>query len=538
MNKNKYIALIILCIGCLSYSCTDTQDEHYSRTASLPEQNLRELIAGDASLSVFSKLVEIAAYDTLLSSTQTFTVWAPSNTALSDIDLNTITREEARLIVGNHIARFNHSTSTPDNSRLVRMKNNKAYYFSGNGSFFGGVDIQAHDILAKNGLLHILQSRIPYHPNIYEYILATPGTSFLADFISRFDEEIFDEEASTPIDVDDSGRPVYDTVTVAYNRLFDFPFQGAFRGMPVSGLGQINREDSLYTMLVTDNTAWDAAYNRISPYFKRTDTSDSVQRIQTSLAILEDLIYRSVLENPETSDSLISTSPSIIHYPGTLFSGSEKIQASNGLIFRTANLLYDNLETWNKYLYVEADETEGRKTGANTSIFTRTLESNDTIQATDFRFLEVGASITSAQPEVTFDIPQVLSGKYNIYVEFLPGNLVTNAGSRGKSKLMFQLFYLGANGRPTDKIFTSSNQITSDTEKIKMLIATDFEFPFSNYYDRLWRMDYVNGLHTIEDFVVTTRLLMKTNVTTAELNRGEYVRSFCIDRIIFESVKN
>jgi hypothetical protein len=311
-----------------------------------------------------------------------------------------------------------------------------------------------------------------------------------------------------------------------------------FRGMPVSGLGQINREDSLYTMLVTDNAAWDAAYNRISPYFKRTDTSDSVQRIQTSLAILEDLIYRGVLENPEASDSLSSTSPSIIHDPGALFSGSEKTQASNGLVFRTGNLLYDNLETWNKYLYVETDETEGRKTGVNTSIFTRTLESNDTIQATDFRFLEVYPSILSAQPEVTFDIPQVLSGKYNIYVEFLPGYLVTNSAFRGKSKLMFQLFYVGANGRPTDKVFTSSNQVTSATEKVKMLIAADFEFPFSNYYDRLWRMDYINGLHTLEDFVVNTRLLIKTNVTTAEFNRGDFYRSFCIDRIIFESVKN
>jgi hypothetical protein len=250
------------------------------------------------------------------------------------------------------------------------------------------------------------------------------------------------------------------------------------------------------------------------------------------------LIYRGVLENPEASDSLSSTSPSVIHHPDVLFSGSEKAQASNGLIFQTGNLLYDNLETWNKYLYVEADETEGRKTGVNTSIFTRTLESNDTIQATDFRYLEVCASITSAQPEITLDIPQVLSGKYNIYVEFLPGNLVANVNLRGKSKLMFQLFYVGANGRPTDKVFTSTNLVTSATEKVKMLVAADFEFPFSNYYDRLWRMDYINGLHTIEDFVVSTQLLIKTTATTAEVNRGDYVRSFCIDRIIFESVKN
>ena len=532
MRRYRYgVWLGLLVAGYWFYACTDTQNEHYNRSDSLPDETLRELIAGNAGLSVFSKLVEIAAYDTLLSSTQTFTVWAPDDNALSDINVNTITKDEARLIVENHIARYNHSTAASP-LRMILMRNNKMYYFSESGNSFGGAAIQKHDILAKNGILHTLQSQIPYFPNIYEYILSSPNTSKMAEFIRQFEEYIID-----PMSIESDGT-IRDTVYIRYNALFDEERRWLWYGTIRSGLGQINTEDSLYTALIPDNAAWDAAYERIFPYFRLVGNNDSIQRLQTSLAIVEDLIFRGVIDNPAEHDTLVSTSPSVFRQPATLFNETRKIQASNGVVFLAENNLnYAAQETWQKPVYVEADEQEGRRITLNTTLVTRILDGDVTGLATDSRFLEVYQTSLDDnmdnQPRVTFDIPQVLAGRYDIYAEFLPGELAQQGDPRA-TKFRCTLYYMNANGNTVTSI--ANNLETKDAEKVKLLLFRGFNFPVANYYDRLWELDLVKGAHTIDERVVATKIEIAVRVSAAEYNSRQFGRSFCIDRIIFEPV--
>ena len=531
MIRNKYLLLVGLFTAYLC-ACTDTRDEHYNRSDSLPDQNLCELIAGNADLSVFSGLVKKAAYDTLLSSTQTFTVWAPDNKAFSGIDINAITQEEACLIVENHIARYNYSTST-NPLRIVRMRNNKVYNFSDGGNSYGGSVIQKPDIAAKNGIVHIMQSRISYFPNIYEYIFTSPNTSKMAEFIRQFEEYVID-----PLSIEPDGS-IRDTVYIRSNRLFDPEDKWIWYGTMHSGLGQINTEDSVYTALIPNDAAWDKAYERISPYFKAVRNNDSIQQLQTALAIVEDLVFRGLINDPSGKDSLVSTSPSVIREPGSLFGNTQKIQASNGLIFLAEdNLNYNAVETWAKPIFVEADEQEGRKISTNTTIVPRILEGENS-PATHFRFLEVYQTALDDnmdnQPKVTFDIPQVLSGKYDIYVEFLPGELAQQGDPRA-TKLRCTLNYRNANGNTVTSI--ANNLQTSATEKVKLLLFKEFNFPVANYYDRLWAVDLIRGLHTIDERVVATKLDIAVRVTAAEYNSRQFGRSFCVDRIIFEPVQN
>lgn len=544
MIKNRYIliALLSLFVGWGFSSCQDEHDEHYDRSGDLPNENLYELIKLNDDLSKFTKLVEIAGYDTLLKSTQTFTLWAPVNDALSGIDLSTVTKEQAQLIVNNHLARFNNSTSSAA-GKLVRMRNYKIYTFSDGGMTFGGAQLISHDILARNGLLHTLKSQITHHYNLYEYIKATSTTSKFWAFVKSFEEEKFDEEASIPIDIDESGRTIYDTVTTFYNRLFDDL---------VFGLGKINIEDSIYTMLTPSDQAWDAAYARMSPYFKRSTkdkNGDSIQSVQTSLAILNNLIFRGMIENPSSRDSLISTGGHVVisygaviknystfHDPADLFLGAVKETGSNGLIFNTDDLRYNNKETWNPTIYVEGDETIGRTAGTNSAIYTRSVTNNDTWQITDGRYIEVQPTSPTANPAVTFSIPNTLSGKYNVYVEFIPGSIDGNP--KDSTKLLFDLQYMTATGSITSKTANTNDLVTSGTKKVRMKVFSEFELPVSDLYDNLWWIDFIDGKHTLEEFLPTTKLMVKTNVTATDFNKNIYTRRFRIDRIIFESVRN
>ena len=142
----------VLFVSFMMYSCKDEWNEHYDRDQTLPDQNLYELIKESSSLSKFAKLIKVAGYDTLLVSTQTFTVWAPSDEAIAAVDESDL--EQVRLLVSNHIARFNHSTSEPD-SKVIRMINGKVYYYSHqDGLTFGGSSLISKDRLASKGVFH------------------------------------------------------------------------------------------------------------------------------------------------------------------------------------------------------------------------------------------------------------------------------------------------------------------------------------------------------------------------------------------------
>ena len=151
------------------------------------------------------------------------------------------------------------------------------------------------------------------------------------------------------------------------------------------GLGNISAEDSVFTMIIPTDAAWDAAYERISPYFNvynaDADLADSIKRVQTSLAIINDLIYRERINDPAEYTTLTSTSGSIITDVNNLFKGTSRVNASNGVIYLADEIRYDNTETWNKPISVECEEQEGRVTGSYTSIYTRTVGTNSGIGA-------------------------------------------------------------------------------------------------------------------------------------------------------------
>ena len=107
--RYKGIICLILGIGGSIVSCNDDWDEHYSRNGSIPEVSLMDMILNDSQLTKFSQILMKTGADSLLTSTQTYTVWAPVDEALSSVDMD----DEAALqrMVKNHIARYSNSTS-------------------------------------------------------------------------------------------------------------------------------------------------------------------------------------------------------------------------------------------------------------------------------------------------------------------------------------------------------------------------------------------------------------------------------------------
>lgn len=512
-------------------SCSEWDDHYGMDDKSVASQNLMELLANNPETSSFASIVRQSGYDKLLEGSQSYTVFAPTNKALANYKETRI--DSLRRLVNNHIARYTQPTST-STSIGVKMLNGKVYYFNSPTGFSGVPFGAVTNDKATNGILHEMSDRLPYFSNIYELLANSPDYSKVYDFIHQFDEVKFDRENSTEIDVDDQGRPVYDSVWINYNKLLDHV---------AYGIGRIQKEDSAYAMIVPNNTAWDEAYNRIKPSFAFYSTdeayADSVQDIRTKLAIINDLVYRTSSATPWSADSLQSTSGSVIKNISQLFNGTVAKTVSNGHVFVTSNLGYNNRETWDKPILVEAEEQNGRTyNNSLTSVYTRNMVATSPIQnISGDAYIQVQPISSSSNPTLTFDIPDVLAGKYDIYAVFLPASANGVDMEADSTRIGFSLQYMNERGGKSTKRNRSTSDvslITKSRELTVMRAFGDFEFPMSNTIDRLWLMDDNNDVSPIE---TTTKLTVQTNVTTREYSAGTYSRTFRLDRILFVPVE-
>lgn len=512
-------------------SCSEWDDHYGTDDQSVSSHNLMELLASNPETSTFASIVRQSGYDKLLEGSQSYTVFAPTNEALANYKETRI--DSLKRLVNNHIARYTQPTST-STSVGVKMLNGKVYYFNSPTSFSGVPFASITNEKATNGLFHEVSERLPYFSNIYELLGSSPDYSNVYDFIHRFDEVKFDRENSTEIDVDELGRPVYDSVWISYNKLLDHV---------TYGIGQIQKEDSVYAMIVPNNAAWDEAYNRIKPSFTIYSTdeayADSVQDIRTKLAIVNDLIFRTSDATPWTVDSLQSTSGSVIKNLSRLFNGTTAKTVSNGHVFVASSLGYSNRETWDKPIMVEAEEQNGRTyNNSLTSVYTRNTVATSPIQnISGDAYIQAQPISSSSNPTLTFDIPNVLAGKYDIYAVFLPASANGADMEPDSTRIGFSLQYLNERGGITTKRNRSTSDdslITNSQEVTVMKAFSDFEFPMSNTTDRLWLMDENNDISTIE---TTTKLTVQTNVTTREFSAGTYSRTFRLDRIMLVPVE-
>lgn len=547
---NKYIkgfaCLCVVGLATLS-SCSDDWDSHYESNGNVPAISLMDLLRQDSRLDKFCQILEKTQEDTLLSSTQTYTVWAPRNEALADVDMDDM--DALRRLVRNHIARYTNPSSTPTNKKIF-MLNKKIMSYKSADQFMGAA-IQEKDLLAQNGVLHVMKEQIPYQFNVLERMATDANFSKVYEFITRWNKKVYDAWLSTP----------YDSVFVDYNPMLD-P-----HGV---GIGLIGNEDSLYTMIIPDNAAWDEAMDRLRPYFTLgsklegealTAYQDSVSESKAGQAILAGLTFQGkYFQNaqgdfvaPTTWDSLYTVDQHLLYKENlqTYFNGYELEKASNGYIYLAhGHLNLADTCTWNPIIELEGENDYYSIKDTKGSFAIRGTSANSVVQGVSRNaYLEMSASNNNTG--VTYKLPQVLSGKYEIWVDFVPPII---DGLSKKTRVQYQLKYLQENGtlpgRPNQTfndngfVITNANiydeviEENPDTEEdpvIPMIkehvIAQkvgEVEFPVADHYDGMWFYDERNA-NVVTSINTTLKVLF--NITSAEAKNKDWERLVRIDRI-------
>lgn len=294
---------------------------------------LSALVAANPDLSTFAQVLDITGYADDLSSDVSYTVFAPSNSALATIDL--ADTAALRVMVQNHLSyklvyadkegNFVASKMQMLSQKLVSMVNN----------LVSGVQVSRWNIASKNGVLHVVDGIIEERMNIWEYLQTQAGNP-MVDMITSFNQRVMDKDRSVRIGVDSEGRSVYDTVWSYSN-----PYLMAV---------PLDNEMVTSTFLLLDEGALTALQTKYLKYFKQKDS------LQTLSDILQEITTDMVLQYTAINNDgrYINTSGVLVDVNVADIADSYK--ASNGIVYKLTAADVKMYQNKIKPLVIEAED--------------------------------------------------------------------------------------------------------------------------------------------------------------------------------------
>lgn len=460
-------------------------DDHFDISPSTAKESLWTQIASNPGLDSLKQILErttftldeysptseVLTYDKLLQSAQTFTVWAPKDGTynaqywLDMLNTEGGNRQVEKQFVRNHIARYNFSGVNGGDTIRVTMLNSKVNEYNLIDNTFKDVAIEGATQPASNGSLHVLSGEAAFDPNLYEVIEVAEGLDSLYNFLHEDDTLMFNQGASTPGATVDGEVQYVDSVFHISNTI-------------IGSLNSWQNEDSVMLGVLPSNKAWEEALAKVSKYFNykesypyRNDGStqilynsfnvDSMRDVRMKNVILSNVIT-SLGQQPtydETQSSLeyfknwISSTDSLVRggyasldnpniyepYLSQIFDGGEPMEVSNGFAYIVNNYNYLPSKSWHTTIRVEAESTYWQNVNGfasaakenseslyyGQSVYLTSLNRNDSVKGyvsnNSFRYFP--GSSSASQPTVSFKIPNIQSGKYDIYVVMVPLNM-------------------------------------------------------------------------------------------------------------------
>ncbi len=471
MNKiNKSIRTGLVAVASLlaCYSCSDTWDDHYkasSENANLVDATIYQYMKTQPELSDFIEVVDAAGYKAMLDETQIVTVFAPVNgtfdkQALID-GINSGSREIVLTrFIKNHIARYNYSSNEEEQN--VELLNKKVTTMSNGYVSLDSIKTRKANIQCTNGILHIMESQIPFHANIYELMETTADMDSIYQLFVRYDEDSLDINRSVYRGVDEDGNRIYvDSVLIHTNDLM------------TRLRGYIHREDSDYTIIVPTNEALSARLEEARKYFVynvHEEDRDSLQNFYANYYTLNPLMFNNN-SNLHQDDSLVTTTYSkwdpkynVFYKPfergGILEPGTynDRIECSNGVVYTTSQYPSSIYDSFFREIELECEHSgnvnnEQDKDG--NALFTRTCSYSSVVindnSVSNRSYLDVQPSNSSAQPYIGFNIPNTLAGTYDAYIVTVPLKMGRNVQDADTLKpYQFRVNLFTRTNRPTD----------------------------------------------------------------------------------------
>lgn len=317
-----------LCLGLLVLgltSCTNPWDNRTDEGSSTKiTANLNEAISSLPQLTKFEELLVQTGYDKIIAASKTYTVFAPSNDALAQIDpailndVNLLTQ-----FVQNHIAVASYSSIRSTGSEKIKMLSGKYLEFKGSDAI-GEATITAADKGATNGILHIINKVLAPKLNIWEYLNARKASSLMASTLIGL---------NTPVTYKNSSGEL---ITTYADSLYHNFFRKVY---------DISNEKNKYTLFLMEDSGYTAEFDKLSPYL--VHTSSSFAKENTDFYTIRDMVFPNAYSLNQLPTSLVSRFGIKVPIDKTQIVG-DPIVLSNGIVYIVKKLdvpLVDRLQT-------------------------------------------------------------------------------------------------------------------------------------------------------------------------------------------------
>ncbi|AKQ46443.1 hypothetical protein TH63_13730 [Rufibacter radiotolerans] len=356
-------------------------------------------------ISRFSELLVQTGLNEVLESSKSFTVWAPTNEALQNLDPNILNNpDRLKQFVSNHISYqqyFSH-TALPASSQIKTLSG-KNIFWNKAASTVDAARIIAVNLYAGNGVLHLVDAPLTPRMNSWEFLTSTNLSPRQKAYLQSLEETVFVDSLAVQTGVDPAtGKPVYDPNTgfIKRNQFFQRVYNVA-------------NEDSLYTFVLLTDAAYTAEFDRFKKFFA-TSTVDSTDAL-TNWSVAKDLVFRGVYTKATLPQTLTSRSGVQVHIDPNAVLREER--TSNGMVLVVDQLTVANeekikpirIEGESIYSIRESRLSHPDKAGT-VSVQTRRSE----VAGETFRYLRSTGHSTSGL-WLRYVVPNVNSTKYKVY---------------------------------------------------------------------------------------------------------------------------
>jgi uncharacterized surface protein with fasciclin (FAS1) repeats len=317
MNFRVNIFVLLLAAGtaCIVPACNDKWKEHAELSDPALGASLFERMQQEESLTKFTELVTKAGFKEVLSSSRKYTVWAPSNEALSALSQDIQNdNEKLKQFVAYHIAELSYNTNRTDTVRLQTL-NGKYIHFSKLN--FENAAIVSGNKFAGNGVLHVINKTIAPPQNIWDVI----STSDLRekDYLNGLNYEVIDSAKAERMGVDpQTGKPIFKPGTgiVKKNLLFD-------------RVGDLKSEDQEFTVILLTDAALEEERKNIKPYTVGSSTEETEKL--ASLIVMKDLVFKGKYTLDKLPSELVSIEG--VKVPINKNAIQSSYETSNGMVY-------------------------------------------------------------------------------------------------------------------------------------------------------------------------------------------------------------
>jgi Fasciclin domain len=283
MYRKKSIAVAALLFAVVITGCNKWKDHTEVKQQDL-SQNLLQAISSNADLSKFREYVSKAGLDSVLQATKTFTVWAPTNTAIQALDPAVVADPaKLRAFVLNHISNqlyFIRDVAVPARIAMLSGKYNTFSTIK-----FDEAGLAATDKYVSNGVLHTINGMSPVLQNVWEFITGSTAQYAQNAYVVGLNYNAFDPSIA-----------IIDSISVLTGLPVYRPGTGlVLRNYYNDKVYDLKREDKQYTYFVMQDANFVVEADSLKNYFATgvTTSTDSLTRWN----VVKDLAYETSYPN-------------------------------------------------------------------------------------------------------------------------------------------------------------------------------------------------------------------------------------------------